>query len=71
MRWLDGIINSMDMSSSKIREIVKDSETWHVESMGLQRVIHDLATEQQQQILLKSLTKLKLPSFEPVIFGAA
>ena len=34
MRWLDGIIDSKDMSLNKLREIVKDREAWHAVAHG-------------------------------------
>ena len=41
MRWLDGVIDSMDMSLSKLGEMVRDREAWHA-------AVHEAAKNQTQ-----------------------
>ena len=72
MRWLDSLSDSIGIDLSKLWEIMEDREVWHLQSMGLQRVRHNLATEQQQNSWFSSLSSRNLhntkSSYVSVVF---
>ena len=60
MRWLDGTYDTMDMSLSKLLELVMDREAWYAAVHGWQRVEHDRVTELNKN---DSLTVFKCKVF--------
>ena len=67
MRWLDGITTSMYMTLNKFQELVMNRDPGVLQSMGSQRVTHNLATEQQQYIRNKVDRKRSCPEGPHVV----
>ena len=70
MRWLDGIIDSMDANLGKLWEMVRERKAWHAAVPGITKSQTQCVTEQQQGIKIsegcQSLKVQKLESWHTV-----
>ena len=65
MRWLDGIIDSMDMSLNELRDREKGREAWHAAVLWSQRAIYDLVTKQYKLLLEADILGLSFQDLVP------
>ena len=70
MRWLNGVTDSIDMSLSKLWEMVKDREAWHASVHGVTQSRTQLRDRQQPSMLLLLLSRLSCPTLCDPIDGS-